>query len=255
MLLNILRDGLSDDELTTSTISQRELALDKELIQLIQSACKADRLARALDLTKLLHHTASFDMAARVAAFYHLIGLQEKIELLKAAREDVDRLEDARDRRRERKAQYAPVPAPRPPAVREQRATAFQDFRPPPEIHRPGLERATLAPSQNSLGAGPSRTRTAPPPRAPPAEDLQSNGAADDYEYDTGTSEGKRKRSEEPVNGQTKRRAVDDSVSSRLPSASKSLPAITRIYLVFMQMQSRIRSRGRQMLIMGGIRS
>ncbi|KAI0695530.1 WD40-repeat-containing domain protein, partial [Cytidiella melzeri] len=101
MLLDILRDGLPDDELTTDDIARRELALDKEIIQLIQVACKNDKPGRAIDLTKLLHHNASFGVALKVAGFYHLIGLQEKMEMLKEDREDTDRLVVARDRRRE----------------------------------------------------------------------------------------------------------------------------------------------------------
>lgn len=37
----------------------------------------------------MLHHTASYDMAASLATgFYHLISLQEKIETLKADRKE-----------------------------------------------------------------------------------------------------------------------------------------------------------------------
>ena len=70
--------------MTSDEIATKELELDKVIIQLIQNAYKNDKFPRALDLVKMLHHTASYDMAAKVAGFYHLIGLQEKIETLKA---------------------------------------------------------------------------------------------------------------------------------------------------------------------------
>ena len=210
MMLDILRDALSEDDLTSDVIAQRELALDKELIQLIQNACKNDRLGRALDLTKLLHHTASFDMAIKVAGFYHLIGLQEKMDTLKEDREDDDRLVGLRDKRRERARESMPVPkAHQPGSGRQepQRAKAFQDFRPPPTTHRPGLERAQPTP-------GPSTTRTAA------AEEFQANGYAEESDYmGERTPEGKRKRSEEPAmagaNG-GKRRATEESASTRI---------------------------------------
>lgn len=207
-MLDILRDALGEDDLTSDTIAQRELALDKELIQLIQNACKNDKPTRALDLTKLLHHTASFDMATKVAGFYHLIGLQEKMEMLKEDREDDDRLVGLREKRRERAQESMPVPKARQPGYgREepQRSKAFQDFRPPPAVHRPGLERAQATPR-------PSKTRVA-------EEELQANGYLGEEDYlGERTPEGKRKRSEEPVLGggaNGKRRAVDESVSAR----------------------------------------
>lgn len=219
MLLDILRDGLVDDELTTDDISRRELALDKEVIQLIQAACKDDKLARAIDLAKLLHHNASFDMAIKVAGFYHLIGLQEKIQMLKEDREDDDRLVVARDRRRERLGDFASVPAPRAPLAElgPSRPKAFQDFRPPPPVHRPGLERVTPA-------AEPLKTSITFKPRASEPsrydwDDLQSSAAdlVRDYSYDP-SHDGKRKRSQEPVvstdNG-SKRRVMESNTSSR----------------------------------------
>ena len=160
MLLDIIRDGLGED-LTSDDLATRELALDKTLIQLIQSACKNDRLARALDLTRMLHHRASFDAAIKVAGFYHLIGLQEKMETLKDEREESDRLENLRDRRRQIAGDFAPVPALRLPADREQGSSSkpkpFQDFRPPPALHRPGLERATPAPDSFANGRNQSQ--------------------------------------------------------------------------------------------------
>ena len=157
MLLDILRDGLGE-ELTSETIVARELALDKALIQLIQHACKTDRLARALDLARMLHLTPSFDAAIKIAAFYSLLGLQEKMEALKDEREDSDRLEGLRDRRRQITNDFAPIPAMRLPASgygqEHAKTKPFSDFRPPPALHRPGLERAT--PVADSL----ARTKT-----------------------------------------------------------------------------------------------
>ena len=176
--LDALRDALGPDDLTSDEIATKELESDKILIQLIQNACKNDKLPRALDLVKMLHHTASYDMAAKVAGFYHLIGLQEKIETLKADREEggddedeygVDPREVARRKREQwRREGSGAVPPPRPIGESSRSARydgakkAFQDFGPPPAIHRPGLTRATggLALSQpsqtTSLGVGPS---------------------------------------------------------------------------------------------------
>lgn len=58
--------------------------IDKELLQLVQGACKADALARALDLTRLMHSTSSLDAARKLADFYHLPGLSERIARVKA---------------------------------------------------------------------------------------------------------------------------------------------------------------------------
>ena len=166
--LDALRDALGPDDLTSDEIAIKELELDKILVQLIQNACKNDKLPRALDLVKMLHHTASYDMAAKVAGFYHLIGLQEKIETLKADREEggddedeygVDPKEVARRKREQwRREGSGAVPPPRPIGESSRSAgyngakKAFQDFGPPPAIHRPGLTRAGggFAPSQPS---------------------------------------------------------------------------------------------------------
>jgi hypothetical protein len=57
--------------------------LNKELVQLIQTVCKNDKLLQALELTNMLHHTLSFDMTVKVASFYCLLSLQEKMKVLK----------------------------------------------------------------------------------------------------------------------------------------------------------------------------
>jgi len=73
--LSQLRDSQAEEH----TIKQREISLDKELLQLVQGACKADNLQRALDLTRLMHNPGSVDAAAKIAGFYHLPGLQERM--------------------------------------------------------------------------------------------------------------------------------------------------------------------------------
>ena len=140
MHLQITRDALSNEDVPDDILA-RELALDKELVQLIQSACKSDKLPRALELTNMLHHTSSFDMAIKVAGFYRLIGLQEKMEALKD-----NRIAQGRPRRRDWARDYDPVLPPHlPPAdvPRGGGSKAFQHFGPPAAVHRPGLARAT----------------------------------------------------------------------------------------------------------------
>ncbi|BEJ14934.1 hypothetical protein CspHIS471_0407010 [Cutaneotrichosporon sp. HIS471] len=58
--------------------------IDKDLLQLMQGACKADALARALDLARLLHATSSLDAARRIADYYHFPGLVERIGNVKS---------------------------------------------------------------------------------------------------------------------------------------------------------------------------
>jgi chromosome transmission fidelity protein 4 len=140
MHLQITRDALSNEDLPDE-IFARELALDKELVQLIQTACKNDKLPRALELTSMLHHTSSFDMAVKVAGFYRLVGLQEKMEALKE-----DRITHGRPQRREWARDYDPVlPSrlPPPDVPRGGASKAFQNFGSPAAVHRPGLARAT----------------------------------------------------------------------------------------------------------------
>ncbi|KAG6865519.1 hypothetical protein C0991_001840 [Blastosporella zonata] len=146
LLIQIAQDSL-DDELTTDDILQRERAMDKEFIVLIQAACKSDNVPRAIELTKLLHSVASFDSAMKIADFYHLVGLREKIGLLKADREEnEDRLIAARNKRRR-------WLKPDPPLREVQanpngygangRGDLLSDVRPPPAIERPRLARVT----------------------------------------------------------------------------------------------------------------
>jgi chromosome transmission fidelity protein 4 len=230
--LDVLRDALGNEP-TSDEISQRELDLDKEIIQLIQNACKNDKLPRVLELTKMLHHTPSFDMALKVAGFYHLIGLQEKIGFLKEERDsgDDDFRENARQQRKQWVRDSAAVLPPRPAgefsSYAHQGARALQDFGPPPAIHRPGLTRA--------IAADPSRVSTTSSAPSPEWNDPgfgEGSSGSTDFALD-----GKRKRDEEqqPIRdplsaeseGGSKRRALAPFAPSK-PSESKIFSSLPR---------------------------
>jgi len=195
----------------------------------------------------MLHHTASYDMATKVAGFYHLIGLQEKIETLKADREEggddedeygVDPKEVARRKREQwRREGSGAVPSPRPIGESSRSVgyngakKAFQDFGPPPAIHRPGLTRAVPSsqPLQttSSLAVGELSSSLANGSGSPYREvSPAGNGGSYDWEEEQSMSistaglvdGGKRKRDpfDEPMvdefdasNDGIKRRALD----------------------------------------------
>lgn len=167
--MQIAFDSL-DEELTTDEIVSREKALDKELILLIQVACKGGNAARAIELTKLLHNPASVEAARKIADFYHLTGLKEKMGIIKSEREDAeDRLKAVRDKRRRWLKADPPLRQLAEPASAPSRVDPLGDFRPPPTIERPGMARVTtpriettrytsVAPSAQTQTQTPERT-------------------------------------------------------------------------------------------------
>ena len=98
MQLSIQRDAMESSSDAESSTKAREVALDKILLQLVQGACKADNLSRALDIARLMHNPATVEAASKVAAFYHLPGLQERIQGVKITT-DQKRSNDQRARR------------------------------------------------------------------------------------------------------------------------------------------------------------
>jgi chromosome transmission fidelity protein 4 len=110
--------------------------MDKEFIILIQGACKADNIPRAIELTKLLHQLSSFDAAMKIA---------EKVGILKTEREESeDRLVVMRNKRRR---WTKPDPALRQVQVQSSgagRIDLLGDVGPPPAIERPGMARVTV---------------------------------------------------------------------------------------------------------------
>jgi chromosome transmission fidelity protein 4 len=76
--LNLLRDMVKERSELSYDISKIEVSQDKELIQLVQAACKADKLQRALDIVRMMNNVKSMEAAAKVAQFYHLPGLKRR---------------------------------------------------------------------------------------------------------------------------------------------------------------------------------
>jgi chromosome transmission fidelity protein 4 len=179
---------LLDDELTTDSIIARERAMDKEFIILIQGACKADNIPRALELAKLLHQLTSFSAAMKIADFYHLPGFREKLEIIKAEREeDEDRLVVMRDKRRR---WLKPDPQLRQVQMQGYGAGKIDllgDVRPPPAIERPGMARVTVPVIETT------RYRSVVPP-VPPQPVHDETQVTDSPSSTSG--EGKRKRVE-----------------------------------------------------------
>lgn len=228
ILLDHLRDHLDDsleEDLTTESIARTELDLDKDLIVLIQLACKQDHLQRALDATKLLHHTSSFDMAMKVADFYRLPGLGEKIAFLKEEREEEERLKEERQRRKGWRRAAGPVPPAREGFHSEYRQgqtyRPLQDTRPAPAIARTRLTVATPSdepspfasrPQSNGITNGFSK-------QSPMQLDDDNN---DNDEDESQNSDSKRKRAEEDdvvditesISSAPKRRQVDTGSST-----------------------------------------
>lgn len=67
-------------------IAKERISIDKHLLKLIQLACKGEKMARALDLTAQLKNAPSVDAACRIAGFFHLPALQERMNLIKEAK-------------------------------------------------------------------------------------------------------------------------------------------------------------------------
>jgi chromosome transmission fidelity protein 4 len=203
------RDALPPSVTTSGEIHRQELERDKVLISLIQTACKADKLERALDYTSMLHHLASFDLAQKVADFYHLPGLKEKMAALRDVREDVDGVNgEERDVRRGWGRISEPVPRVGVANLdhsnginyrngHDRNKREFEDFRPPPVVPRRSLAAAPPFP--------PSARSELPMPSSPPGAASSSSvqyvsGLKDDVFSETPDSSnvsGKRKYDED----------------------------------------------------------
>lgn len=84
LFLSHRRDGTHpSDYISQATVAQEELATDKYLLKLIQTACKSDKLQAALDLALLISQPDSLGAAAKIAGFFTLDSLKERILLVR----------------------------------------------------------------------------------------------------------------------------------------------------------------------------
>lgn len=225
--VNSLRDRqiAANSTAFESDISRAELSIDKALLQLIQTACKADKLSRALDLATLLTSTNSIESAAQIANFYHLPGLKEKISALREVKEDeLDDRDDADRRRKENgsrwgaggagryvpqitKFDYVTGNAHLPPRT-ELYARTVPDFAPRPVGGRKGLKAGpTYSPAPMSAPSSRFTLNSEPAdhsglfvPDSPPADEQDEM----DYEVQDLQDD------EDDVSGAKRRRDADD---------------------------------------------
>ncbi|WVQ75997.1 hypothetical protein IAR50_005633 [Cryptococcus sp. DSM 104548] len=110
---------------------ETEVTLDKEILQLIQGACKADNLQRALDLARLVYQPETVKAASSIAGFYHLPGLKDRILNVRGEKEKKvkERKVKEKEMERARGKEYTGVSqkaaVPEKPSSRQ-----FQDFAP-----------------------------------------------------------------------------------------------------------------------------
>ena len=172
---------------------QLDMEADKALLQIVQLACKADRYARALDASRALHSEATLEAALKIAHFFHLPSLADRMEQIRAPliihqqfqTEMVDRScgTDALLRNIARMQVPAPTPAPPAPVLDDPRTALRKDGfgSRTPRASSSVLAREGLAHQQQMQALTPSMTSSdwlppssslpsAAPSPAPPTE-------------------------------------------------------------------------------------
>ncbi|KAG8966448.1 hypothetical protein FRC03_011986 [Tulasnella sp. 419] len=203
--VTMLRDATGSLRPSDSDIARQELSLDKELIQLIQAACKGDKLQRALDAARLLHHLNSYEGAQKVAGFYHLVGLQEKIGMLRDAKRARDSDDDDEGSNPRRNWGKVMEPVGRPNGLssgvgRPSRDLFTDDFATTSVVPRRTLALATPI-GEVAFGRPATATRAPTLPPTPQyveesSMEVESSFALSDWDAPTTAGSSKRKRDE-----------------------------------------------------------
>lgn len=164
------------------------------------SACKADKIQRALDITQLMFNTATLEAAIKIAVFYQLPGLKDRIENVLKVRE--------RRRGAERRAQrYVPTrddspPLLAPPSERSAAAAAkhLTEFAPRnggPRRSYGATPTPALQPprSESFIPETPTETQEDPMDDSPPGK--RKRDEREDSVEETPTFEAPKKRTEQ----------------------------------------------------------
>ncbi|KAJ8518145.1 hypothetical protein ONZ45_g4749 [Pleurotus djamor] len=186
MLIDMEYDQL-EDELTTNELSVRETAVDKLLLHIIQAAMKSGNYPRVIEVAKMLHFSTAIGAAITLADYYTLIGMKEKLGVLKEELEDdLDSRNEVRRDKRNNWLRREPMPKTIIEKDTYGARKPFQSSAPPPAIHRPAL-----APASVSI----ERTRFS---SAVPRESVPSSwDEPSDLPESSSSADGKRKRIED----------------------------------------------------------
>jgi hypothetical protein len=76
-------EATNTEEDYTQTFIDADMEMDVSLLKLINIACKADKLSRAIDLTYSLHSEESMDKAIKIANYHRFTGLADRMTSIK----------------------------------------------------------------------------------------------------------------------------------------------------------------------------
>lgn len=72
-------EATGTEEAYSQVFNEADIEMDVALLKLINLACKAEKISRAVDLTYTLHSEDSIDKAIKIASFHRFTGLAEKM--------------------------------------------------------------------------------------------------------------------------------------------------------------------------------
>ncbi|CAO1632963.1 unnamed protein product [Parajaminaea phylloscopi] len=208
---------------------------DKDLLQIIQLACKSDKHARALDAARELHGNRMLDAALQIAGFFHLTSLADRMDSLRewveTRAERDERLEregvegvateefaEAASRSRRVFAASSPSPAAVPSTSSQARRALVEDFhtstsatpRRSQQLRGLGEDALDTTAPSSSLAS----TSAMPPPPRPASAARERLGAMSDEDDDGLHGSVRKRKSPEVTDGSSNERVFQKQRSS-----------------------------------------